>query len=81
MKMTSHDWRALSSLLDVALDLPEAQRISWLETLQSDRLGPLLRELFSRHDPIEQGRFLSDPIEVRGLPLTTLRALLRSLAP
>jgi len=81
MKMTCHDWRALSSLLDVALELPEAERTSCLETLESDRMRPLLRELFSRHDLLEQGRFLSDPLEVRGLPLETLRALLRSLAP
>ena len=28
-------------------------------------------KLFSRHDLLEQGRFLSDPLEVRGLPLET----------
>jgi hypothetical protein len=80
MKMTSHDWRALSSLLDVALDLPEAERIGWLETLESDPLRPLLRELFVRRDLLEQSRFLNGPLEVCGVPLQRLRALLRSLA-
>ena len=80
MKMNSHDWRALSSLLDVALELPEAERVSWLQTLESDPLRPLLRELFQRQDLLEQGGFLRAPLELRGISLTRLRALLRSLA-
>ncbi|HSC01410.1 MAG TPA: serine/threonine-protein kinase, partial [Burkholderiaceae bacterium] len=49
------DLRRLSTLLDEALELPEAEREAWLASLQGDALVPTLRELLARHARHETG--------------------------
>jgi eukaryotic-like serine/threonine-protein kinase len=60
MTLPVYDWRELSRLLDAALALPPQERAAWLETLDGEQapLRPLLRELLTRPDLAETGRFL-----------------------
>src|SRR5262245_38860347 len=49
MKLDSRTWRALSGLLDRALEVDEAARGAWLERLAGDdaSLAPLLRAMLA----------------------------------
>jgi eukaryotic-like serine/threonine-protein kinase len=60
MKIASHDWQALSRLLDDALALPVAARLSWLSQLGSEHaaLRPVLQDLLTREDLSETSGFL-----------------------
>ena len=79
MNITPWDWHALSRLLDVALSLPDLERNSWLEQLESGEqpLKPLLLELFQRRDLSETGAFLSAPPQLDGIRMLVLYRLLR----
>ncbi|MBN1237478.1 MAG: protein kinase, partial [Gammaproteobacteria bacterium] len=57
LDLDAETWARLSELLDQALDLPPAQRTSWLEALDAghDALKPRLRELLSRAASVETG--------------------------
>src|SRR6516165_1176477 len=54
-------WEALSPYLDQALEIPEAQRSIWLETLraQDPKLAEELQTLLKEHDALEKSGFLS----------------------
>jgi serine/threonine-protein kinase len=54
-------WEALSPYLDQALEIPEAQRSIWLETLraQDPKLAEELQTLLKEHDVLEKSGFLS----------------------
>jgi eukaryotic-like serine/threonine-protein kinase len=56
------DWKQMFELLDTALDLPPAERSTWVETLDGnyERLKPALRELLSKHAANNSGGFLRD---------------------
>jgi len=60
MRLTKDELTTLSKLLDEALDLPEADRDTWLERLadQYAALRPTLRELLMCHANVETGDFL-----------------------
>lgn len=60
MKLDTHTWRELSSLLDQALDLPDDAHDAWLGSLTADqiRLAPMLRELLARRRAPETRDFL-----------------------
>lgn len=66
-KFSAEQWREAFGLLDTVLDLPEAQRESWLAELARSQpnLQPALRELLARHASGETGDFL------KGLPQFT----------
>jgi eukaryotic-like serine/threonine-protein kinase len=56
-----HRWEALSSHLDVALELPGSERATWLESLRS-RDGALahdLEQLIREHEALDQAGFLA----------------------
>lgn len=56
------DWKQMFELLDTALDLPPAERNTWVETLDGsyERLKPTLRELLSRHAANNSDAFLRE---------------------
>src|SRR5438552_7540905 len=60
MKLDSTTWRALSELLDHALDMDEPTRTAWLETLDGEHaaLMPLVRAMLARHGGPETGDFI-----------------------
>ena len=67
--------KALSNLLDEALELPPAEREGWLAARSGDQayLVPTLRELLRRHDDsgvsdwLERGPALSEVSDAQGL--------------
>jgi serine/threonine-protein kinase len=62
MSITAQQWRQLSELLDVALDMSEAERTTWLEgMLRNEPVATLLRELLAQRAQFETGDFLSTP--------------------
>ena len=60
MKLASAEWRSLSALLDEALALPEADRISWVGTLGAEHepFKALLREVLDRPALVETADLL-----------------------
>lgn len=50
-KIGPEDWKQMFELLDTALDLPPAERDTWVDTLDGgyERLKPALRELLNKH--------------------------------
>jgi tetratricopeptide (TPR) repeat protein len=56
------DWKQMFELLDTALDLPPAERNTWVDTLDGnyERLKPALRELLSKHAANDSNGFLRD---------------------
>jgi serine/threonine-protein kinase len=70
-RFDSDGWKAISRLLDVALELPPSERGAWL-----DRLDPreaayrvALEDLLAAHDGAEAGGFLASPVTLDGVPL------------
>jgi serine/threonine-protein kinase len=61
-KIGPEDWKQMFELLDTALDLPPAERNTWVETLDGsyERLKPALRELLSRHAANNSDAFLRE---------------------
>ncbi|HWK51834.1 MAG TPA: hypothetical protein VNR40_18200, partial [Steroidobacter sp.] len=61
-KIGPEDWKQMFELLDTALDLPPAERDSWLDSLAGDheRLKPALRELLAKHATRDSDEFLRD---------------------
>jgi hypothetical protein len=59
-------WRALSPLLDEALEVPPSQRDAWLATfrLAHPYLAPEIERLLQEHDAMHRQRFL----EIVGRP-------------
>ena len=57
MRLGSADLQRLSTLLDQALEIPRAERETWLESLQGDALAlaRTLRELLAKHARHETG--------------------------
>ena len=57
MSITGEQWRALSPLLERALELPDAAREAWLAQLDATQpaLSPLLRKLLAADRQAEQG--------------------------
>ena len=60
MKLNSETWRALSDLLDTALDMTDAERTAWLDALEGEQaaLKPLLREMLGRNAARETRDFI-----------------------
>ncbi|HEX6795844.1 MAG TPA: tetratricopeptide repeat protein [Casimicrobiaceae bacterium] len=60
MKLDPETWRALSALLDRALDLDEFAREAWLAGLGNEQaaLTPLLRSMLAREQHVETRDFL-----------------------
>lgn len=60
MRIEAHTWRALSTLLDQALELPDHAHEAWLASLRADQaaLEPMLRELLQRRAAPETRDFL-----------------------
>lgn len=56
------DWKQMFELLDTALDLPPAERNTWVDTLDGnyERLKPALRTLLSKHAANDSNAFLRD---------------------
>lgn len=50
-ELSPEQWKELFALLDTVLDLPEAERTRWIESLDESRadLKPALTELLARH--------------------------------
>jgi serine/threonine-protein kinase len=63
--ITQDDWRRLFELLDVALDLPQDERETWLARLhaEAEPLLPSLRELLESRAHIETQGFLAQPAQ------------------
>src|SRR5687768_15933118 len=61
-KIGPEDWKQMFELLDTALDLPAAERNTWIETLDGnyERLKPALRELLQKHAANDSGEFLRE---------------------
>jgi tetratricopeptide (TPR) repeat protein len=61
-KIGPEDWKQMFELLDTALDLPPAERNTWVETLDGsyERLKPALRELLGRHAANNSDAFLRE---------------------
>jgi tetratricopeptide (TPR) repeat protein len=61
-KIGPEDWKQMFELLDTALDLPPAERNTWVETLDGsyERLKPALRELLSRQAANNTDAFLRE---------------------
>jgi serine/threonine protein kinase/tetratricopeptide (TPR) repeat protein len=64
-------WKAISHLLDVALELPDAERRAWL-----DRFDPrdaasrdVIEELLEAYSRAEAAGFLASPVTLDGVPL------------
>jgi serine/threonine protein kinase/Tfp pilus assembly protein PilF len=70
-------WRALSPYLDQALEIPTADRGSWLASIYARDAGLAvdLQTLLAEHDLIHESHFLEEP-----LPQTARAALTQSLA-
>ncbi len=66
MPLDPDRWRALSPLLDRALDLSDAERDAWLETLrtQSPDLAAELSAVLSGEAAADRHGFLSTPVDV-----------------
>ena len=60
MKLELARWRALSELLDHALDLDEGARSAWLATLSGEAatLRPLIVDLLAQRARAETGDFI-----------------------
>lgn len=69
MQIDPVHWPDLNRLLDAALDLPAAERESWLERIdpQYAHLKPQLRELLSRAGQVETRDFLNTLPKVEGV--------------
>ena len=65
--MNAARWRALSSHLDHALDLPRADRDGWVAALepQEPTLSRELRALLAEHEAISGDAFLQEPVSSR----------------
>ena len=65
--MNAARWRALSSHLDLALDLPRADRDGWVAALepQEPTLSRELRALLADHEAISDDAFLQEPVSSR----------------
>ena len=63
MNITPEQWRSLSALLDVAMELNESELAAWLAQLPEDQLPlvPHLRALLVRRAGIQTGDFLDAP--------------------
>ena len=62
--MNAARWRALSSHLDLALDLPRADRDGWVTALEPKEptLSRELRALLAEHEAIDGDAFLQEPV-------------------
>ncbi len=60
MKLQPAEWRSLSTLLDEALALPEAERVSWVTRLapEHEPFKALLREVFERPAAVATADFV-----------------------
>jgi len=69
MPITAADWKRLSPLLDVALDLAPAERAAWLATLPPEHadLRESLAEMLAKR-PVETDDFLNRLPEFSGVP-------------
>lgn len=58
--ISPQEWKEIFALLDTALELPPAERDTWLEALDASRDGlkPTLRELLAKHASKETDDFL-----------------------
>ena len=65
--MNAARWRALSSHLDLALDLPRADRDGWVAALepQEPTLSRELRALLAEHEAISDDAFLQESVSSR----------------
>ena len=63
MNITPEQWRSLSALLDVAMELNESELAAWLAQLPEDHrpLVPHLRALLERRAAVQTGDFLDAP--------------------
>jgi len=70
MPITAADWKRLSPLLDLALDLPPAERAAWIATLppEHEDLRDSLLELLT-HRPMETDDFLDRLPEFSAAPV------------
>ncbi len=70
MPNAAANWKRLSPLLDAALDLPAAQRASWLDSLPPEHsdLRERLKELLDTHPGVETGDFLKRLPKFSGVP-------------
>ena len=70
MKLDPAHWRALSELLDQALDLEDGERAAWLSTLSGDaaELRPLLSDLLAQRARAETGDFIDTLPRFDALP-------------
>jgi serine/threonine-protein kinase len=62
--LTPEQWKILSSYLDQALPLPEAERARWLESLRRENpaMASQIQELLDEHLAAEQEGFLEDTL-------------------
>jgi hypothetical protein len=76
VNIADNEWRALSNLLDEALDLPQAARPQWIEQLGEQHAGVKgnLRELLANQALLETADFLGAPVEFAALGSTRREA-------
>jgi eukaryotic-like serine/threonine-protein kinase len=75
--LSADRWRALSPYLDEALELPTADRASWLASIFARDVGLAvdLQTLLAEHDRVHRSGFLEQPVS-----LTSRAALTQSLS-
>jgi serine/threonine-protein kinase len=68
-KLEPEDWKAISSLLDIALELSEAERGAWLDRLdaQDAAYRGVIEELLEEHARAEAAGFLASPVMLDGV--------------
>ena len=73
MTIATHDWQALSCLLDTVLSLPPAERAAWVDGLAGNQaeLKPLLRELLACQDLAGWDDFLATLPKITAPPVLT----------
>ena len=77
---TAQDWRRIFELLDVALELPDAERATWLDGLRTggEQLCAQLTELLRSRAQMETRDFLGAPARVHADAVPTGEAVARA---
>ena len=78
-QLSPDDWKAVSHLLDVALELPDAERAAWLDRLEPREAAyrGVIEELLEAHGRAEAAGFLASPVTLDGVPAPSAFAAFR----
>ena len=78
-KLGPDDWKAISQLLDTALELPDAERGAWLDRLEPREAAyrGVIENLLQAHARAEAAGFLASPVTLDGVPSPSAFAAFR----